>query len=455
MRIFSYLSILPIASTLAISASLTIPELARSVTLGARTALSHSHSLISSTAQYLGHRKPTGKRLKRQGPTCVVRTAGGQVPLGGGYVGGNGSGSGNGTSSSASGASGAKTSPAVGAAGTSKAATATPTSSAPPSGTTTASADPAGWNLVQTYSGPNFFDQWDFWTSADPTHGTVSYVSGSDATSLGLTSANESSAVMRVSTAQPLPSGYANRPSIRITTQRSFTGGLLVGDIAHMPVGCGIWPAFWSNGPNWPAGGEIDIIEGVADATHNTASIHTNPGCTIPTDYGASGTLALSGSEGYDCAAEETNDSGCGMTDTTPNNYGTPFNNAGGGVFAMKWDSTGIAVYFWSRANIPEDVSSGLPNPAGWPEPIGAWPAAQCSPYEFFYQNVAIFDTTLCGDWAGNAWSSVAYGASESCAQSTGYSTCAAYVAAEGAAFADAYWEVYSVKLYQQAGMGA
>ncbi|KZT58392.1 glycoside hydrolase family 16 protein, partial [Calocera cornea HHB12733] len=304
-------------------------------------------------------------------------------------------------------------------------------------------------------AGESFFSGWDFFAAADPTDGSVTYVSQSAAQSLSLISASAQSAIMRVSTAQPLPAGYANRPSVRITTQRTFTGGLLIGDIKHMPVGCGTWPAFWSNGPNWPAGGEIDIIEGVADATHNTASIHTNPGCTIPYDYGASGTPALAGQEGYNCAAAETGDSGCGLTDTTPNNYGTPFNNAGGGVFAMKWDSSGIAVYFWSRANVPSDITSSTPDPSGWPEPIGAWPASQCNPYEYFYNNVAIFDTTLCGQWAGNAWSSAAYGASQSCAQSTGYTTCDAYVAAQGGAFSDAYWEVYSVKLYQQAGMGA
>ena len=43
------------------------------------------------------------------------------------------------------------------------------------------------------------------------------------------------------------------------------------------------WTAFWSNGPNWPVGGEIDIIEGVNDYTNNQTTIHTSDGCSLPT----------------------------------------------------------------------------------------------------------------------------------------------------------------------------
>ena len=42
------------------------------------------------------------------------------------------------------------------------------------------------------------------------------------------------------------------RPSVRLTSKKSYDSGLVILDLAHMPVGCGTWPAFWTVGPNWP-----------------------------------------------------------------------------------------------------------------------------------------------------------------------------------------------------------
>jgi hypothetical protein len=62
------------------------------------------------------------------------------------------------------------------------------------------------------------------------------------------------------------------RDSVRIVSQAAYTEAIFVLDLAHMPAGCATWPAFWTDsqaGP-WPAGGEIDIIEG----THPPVSLH-------------------------------------------------------------------------------------------------------------------------------------------------------------------------------------
>lgn len=147
---------------------------------------------------------------------------------------------------------------------------------------------------------------------------------------------------MRVETTPQVPS---TRQSVRITTQYTYTGALLVMDSVHMPTGCGTWPAFWSNGPNWPAGGEIDIVEGVNDYTNNQATIHTNPGCTLTSQ--SSSALGISGSVvgGTNCAAAQTGNQGCGVRAASTNSFGAAFNNNGGGVYTSTYKPSFILAF--------------------------------------------------------------------------------------------------------------
>jgi hypothetical protein len=94
--------------------------------------------------------------------------------------------------------------------------------------------------------------------------------------------------------------------------------------------------AFWSNGPNWPNGGEIDIIEGVNDYTNNQATVHTSAGCNLASS--SAGSLSISGSVigGTDCSALDTGNQGCGIRASTANSYGPGFNSNGGGVYASE-----------------------------------------------------------------------------------------------------------------------
>ncbi|KAJ7275518.1 concanavalin A-like lectin/glucanase domain-containing protein [Mycena haematopus] len=348
---------------------------------------------------------------------------------------GSGSGSGSGPTGGAAGNGSASGSPSTGT-GTAAGATATST-----------------WHLTQSYAGSTFFDGWDFWDTSDPTHGTVQYLSQTDGQNAGLVQINDAgNAVMRVETT---PTVASTRKSIRITTQQSFTGGLIIMDAVHMPTGCATWPAFWSDGPDWPTGGEIDIVEGVNNYTANQATIHTAPGCNLPTDSPAQlGASAAAVTGGTDCAAATSMNAGCGMRSTSTQSFGPGFNSNGGGVYAMQWDSSGISVYFFARGSVPSDIGAGTPEPTTWGLPMARWPAADCNPWTYFYTHVAIFDTTLCGDWAGSVWtqSGAAPGQDVSCATQTGFSTCEAFVQGSGASFAEAcaslYWEVASVKFY-------
>ncbi|EIN13246.1 hypothetical protein PUNSTDRAFT_40906 [Punctularia strigosozonata HHB-11173 SS5] len=343
------------------------------------------------------------------------------------------------------------------AGGSSSTAKATSTKKSGASATSTKSGASATatseWKVFQQYQGDDFFNGWTFWDTADPTNahersGIVDFQSQSDAESANLTSINSAgNAIMRVDTTAVVT---GNRKAIRITTNAVYTGGLVILDAVHMPTGCGTWPAFWSNGPNWPAGGEIDIVEGVNDYTNNQATIHTNPGCSLATD--SSSALGITGTivGGTDCAAADSGNQGCGVRSADTSSYGAAFNNIGGGVYAMLWNDTGISVYFFRRSNIPSDITSGAPNPAGWGTPMANWPSTQCDTSKFFSHHSVIFDTTLCGDWAGGVWSSSGIpGQEQSCAQRTGVSDCATFVRNNGASFAEAYWEVKSVTIYQ------
>lgn len=76
----------------------------------------------------------------------------------------------------------------------------------------------------------------------DPTHGYVNYVDQNTAQSSGLFSVNNNVVTIRVDSTN-VASGRG-RSSVRVTSKGSYTHGLVVLDLAHMPAStCGSWPA--------------------------------------------------------------------------------------------------------------------------------------------------------------------------------------------------------------------
>ncbi|CAE6457920.1 unnamed protein product [Rhizoctonia solani] len=312
--------------------------------------------------------------------------------------------------------------------------------------TSSAATPSSTWKLQQTMAGSNFFDQWDFWTVADPTNGAVDYQSRENAQANGLIEINSvGNAIMRIENTTQVA---GNRKSVRISSKYIMNGGLAILDAVHMPYGCGTWPAWWTTDvPNWPNNGEIDIVEGVNGYVRNHVALHTASGCTIPNEFGASATLVSS----TNCAAYETSNLGCGQLTTLSNTYGKPFNDNGGGVYAMLWQSTGISVYFFPRDTIPSDITSEAPQPSTWGIPIANFPNTSCDPATYMKNHQIIFTSTLCGDWAGSsgAWMTAGLGGQiDSCSASTGVGSCVDFIRNNGATFTDAYWEVKSVKVY-------
>ena len=231
----------------------------------------------------------------------------------------------------------------------------------------------------------------------------------------------------------------SGRESVRVSSNKAYTHGLIIGDIAHMPDStCGVWPAFWTVGPNWPNSGEIDIIEGVNAMMSNTVTLHASADCSIEAT-GESATLSSSNCN------DGGGDLGCSLSTQNNGSIGTAFNSAGGGVYAADWTSTGVNVYFFPRVSIPTDITSGSPNPSAWGTPFASFPGGSACDIDSHFQNHnIIFDTTFCGQWAGDAW------ANSACSSLA--PTCNDYVAQNPSAFADSYFLINSVKVYQDAG---
>ncbi|KAF9453795.1 glycoside hydrolase family 16 protein [Macrolepiota fuliginosa MF-IS2] len=264
------------------------------------------------------------------------------------------------------------------------------------------------WLPQDEYSGSSFFDRWDFFTGDDPTQLTypLSYTTRDDAFASGLAFTQpDGTVIMQGDNTTQLDKGVP-RKSVRISSQAQYNGGLFILDLNKAPWGCGVWPAFWTVGSgNWPWAGEIDIIEGVHDNQHNQVAWHTAPGCTLATNGTFSGTLVnVNGKNHTDCNGLINDNAGCGIVEWSRASYGPYFDAQGGGVFAMKWDENGIAVWSFYRTAIPKDITDGVPHPDNWGPPSAALDPSQCDPLAFFKNHTIILNITFCGDWAGNSY---------------------------------------------------
>ncbi|KAF1932494.1 glycoside hydrolase family 16 protein [Didymella exigua CBS 183.55] len=294
----------------------------------------------------------------------------------------------------------------------------------------------AGYALEDDYM-TDFYGAFDFFDTADPTNGFVKYVDEATARQTNLINASVTTgAEWGVDSTNETPNG---RPSLRLVSKKKYSTGLVVMDVAHMPTGCGTWPAFWMVGPDWPTGGEIDILEGVNEQTNNGMTLHTAPGCKIGPD-----TSIFAGEVTTpNCDVNAKNQSknvGCSIEHPSTDSYGVGLNAIGGGVYATQWTGEAISVYYFPRGSVPDDVLGDTPNPDGWGLPAAKFTGG-CDIKSMFKEQQIVFNTAFCGDWAGAVWES------GSCAKKA--PTCDEYVQNNPSAFKDAYWTIKALKVYQ------
>ncbi|KZP13488.1 glycoside hydrolase family 16 protein [Athelia psychrophila] len=290
------------------------------------------------------------------------------------------------------------------------------------------------WVIEDVYEGQNFFDRWTFFPYGDPTYGQVDYVNASTAFADGLAYVTEDNRViMKVDNTTSVAEG-ANRNSVRIQSNTSYNTSLIILDVNHAPYGCGVWPAFWTVGPDWPWNGEIDILEGVSVNYQNQITWHTGPECLLTPSNNYTGTLVGN----LNCDTNVSSNAGCGIIDKSAASYGPYFDLQGGGVYAMMWDETGISVWNFYRAAIPVEITQGgSPRPETWGLPAAQLSPEGCDIFGSFMNQSIIFDITLCGVWAGNAYPSSCPG------------TCATQVM-DPANFVNASWDVNYVRVYSK-----
>lgn len=337
------------------------------------------------------------------------------------------------------------------------------------------SATNGAYTLTDDLSSKNFFSAFNAYTGPDPTQGFVQYQDLATAANQHLVGylQDNKSVYMGVDYAGKDPEG---RASIRLESNKTWNQGLLIADIAHMPAStCGGWSAYWLLGKEtWPLGGEIDILEGVNNYESNAVTLHTSKDCRVDNttalnpnlgqaDAAATSFSGLMSTDDCDiAAADQDKNVGCSIhaptslsaaqmsssdMKTLPS-YGTDFNDANGGIYALEWTSTYISVYLFPHASPLYNTvaNSTSPDPTQWGTPMAHFSGAGCDFEQRFKDMRIIFDTTFCGDWAGAEWS-------KSCAKKTGVSTCEAYVQNNPGAFAESFWEVRGLKWFQKAGV--
>lgn len=313
---------------------------------------------------------------------------------------------------------------------------------------TALAATTSAYEFVREYSGSSFFDAWDFYGSWDNlTLGDTNWVTAAEARAQNLVSVNPAGNVVITADQSDVP-WNSKRDAVRITTQDSYDlGSLLIFDVYHIPWGCGVWSSIWTMGPNWPSGGEIDIIEGINRQPANQIAIHTVEGCTHDPNAWQSGETLVS-----DCSQA----SGCTVkqTDESQPSFGDAFAQAGGGVFAVQYDIMGVFIWFWTRARVPSELYQAPESSldiSSWGQPVAAFPSTTCSMTEFWAPQKIVLDTTFCGDWAGipDLYAETCAGqTSTTGAPATGVCYLDNVIGPGSPRFDDAYWEIANVRAY-------
>lgn len=370
-------------------------------------------------------------------------------------------------------------------------------------GSATAASLTGPYRLLESHTGRHFFDFYDFYEGADSigSAGYQTYVGQERAQALNLINvtldgndeAQSSSIFMQSVAGTKHPGDF--RESVRLEGKTRFQRGLFVLDVAHMPAGCGVWPAFWmTDEAHWPDHGEIDIVEGINTQSVVKTALHTSGECSMfahvpsyaktgvwDTATGLPDTFTgipntINRVEADNChvmAPHQWANQGCVAVSTDNGTIGESMNEVGGGVYVLEWDPANGYIRSWvfPRGQIPTNLQDSIdtassakhgnqeqqqyvrPDPSTWDLPYAYFAIGEgsgCSS-DHFQDMRLVFNLAFCGTVAGNRFFKDCPALSrEYNVSNDSVLTCNAYIASNPKALEEAYWKIQGVYVYER-----
>ncbi|WVR04849.1 hypothetical protein IAU60_001861 [Kwoniella sp. DSM 27419] len=295
--------------------------------------------------------------------------------------------------------------------------------------------------LSESHSGVSFFDGFRYPVEAydNTTNGDVFWATPEN---ISLMYVNEAGrVVLKVDNTTVVPYNDKRYAPKLLSKTAYGPGTVWVMDAVHVPYGCSVWGAFWSQGPSWPAGGEIDIFEGIHMRKQNMMALHTQGSiaqCKIDTSQQMTGRI-----ESPDCDQAVNSGSGCTVFDQDETSYGEAFAGAGGGVFVTEWSTDAIRMWHMKRSDIPSTLTltAETLDTSTLGTPVAEYSASMCDISKLFEPiNIA-----LCGDFAG-----IPALLEQTCPALQGDKTCyTTYVINDASTtYANAYFELNYINVY-------
>lgn len=369
-------------------------------------------------------------------------------------------------------------------------------------GTTSLRRATGPYRLLQRQVGKQFFEHYDFFDGADSagSAGYQTYVGETRAKELNLANVTaegkedelqQQQQPQEFVYMQSLPGKNGGfRESVRLEGKTRFNRGLFVLDVAHMPYGCGVWPAFWmTDEDNWPNNGEIDIVEGINTQSVVKTALHTSERCSMyahvpawaktgvwDTSTGLPDTFTGQPNfnnhvEADDCwvmAPHQWANQGCVAVSTDNGTIGESMNAIGGGVYVLEWDPVNGYIKSWVFQNgeIPKNLQKSIstsnqdlkvdqvvPEPESWPTPYAYFAIGDgsgCS-NDHFKDMRLVFNLAFCGTVAGNRFFKDCPALSQQFNVSNdSVLTCNAYIQSEPESLSEAYWKIRGVYVYER-----